>query len=138
MSRRGMRSAPRLVGACVVFLSVAGGGCARAANGTQLRAASVVAKTTTIIVRNHHGADLRIYVVSAQGASRRLGIAPRLGTAVMYLPSTIQPPAVVQFVVLPMSADDPQATDPILVETGMTLLFTVDRDVTLSTLVKRP
>jgi hypothetical protein len=71
------------------------------------------ATVTTIVVRNHHGADLRIWAVAPGGANHRLGLVPRLGVSTLVLPGAIRLPAQVQFAAIPMSSDDPQVTDPI-------------------------
>ena len=90
-----------------------------------------------MIVRNHHGADLRVWVVAADGSSHRLGIVPRLGSATLVLPGAVRLPAQVMFVVIPLSADEPQQSDPIVIEGSTELVFTVASDASASTLVKR-
>ena len=127
-----------LVRSIVVALSLAG---AVACAGPPAAAGPwpVVPKTTvtTIVVRNHHGADLRIWAVAPGGANHRMGLVPRLGVSTLVLPGAIQLPAQVQFAAIPMSSDDPQVTDPILVEAGVELVLTVESAATMSTLTRR-
>ena len=89
---------------------------------------------TTVLVRNHYGADLRIWVVAEDGTSHRLSIVPKLGSTTIALPKSVRLPARVFFVAMPMSPDEPQASDAITVELGAQMVFTVASDASLSTL----
>ena len=99
--------------------------------------ASIRSSASTVVVRNHHGADLRIWVVAPDGTSYRLGIVPRLGVATLVLPRAIHPPATVMFVAIPFSSDEPQTSEPIIVDGSTQLVFTVAHDASVSTLVRR-
>ena len=96
------------------------------------------ATVTTVLVRNHHGADLRIWVVGEDGTSHRLGIVPRLGSTTMVLPPRVALPGPLLFVAVPMSGDETQTSSPVVVEIGAKLVFTVAHDVSLSTLSRLP
>jgi hypothetical protein len=93
---------------------------------------------TSVLVRNHHGADLRIWVMDEDGKSHRLGIAPKLGSATMVLPQAVRLPARLTFAVIPLSHDEPQVGSPVLVDLGAKLVFTVGPDASLSTLSRLP
>ena len=92
----------------------------------------------TVLVRNHHGADLRIWVVAEDGTSHRLSIVPRLGSATLALPKAVRLPGRVFFVAMPMSSDDPQTSSPVTVEIGAKLVFTVAHSASMSTLSRLP
>jgi protein TonB len=77
---------------------------------------------TTVLVRNHYGADLRIWVVAEDGTSHRLSIVPKLGSTTIALPKSVRLPARVFFVAMPMSPDEPQASDAITVEVVTTAI----------------
>jgi hypothetical protein len=93
---------------------------------------------TTVLVLNHHAADLRIWVVGEDGTSHRLSIVPKLGSATLALPRTVRLPARVFFVAMPMSGDEPQTSSPVTVEIGAKLVFTVAHNASLSTLARLP
>jgi hypothetical protein len=93
---------------------------------------------TTVLVRNHHGADLRIWVVAADGQSYRLGFVPKLGSATLVLPSAVRVPSRLAFVAIPMSHDEPQTSAPVEVDVGARLVFTVAHAASLSTLARLP
>ena len=93
--------------------------------------------TATVLVRNHHGADLRIYVVGADGGNHRLGIVPRFGSAELVLPRALRLPAELKFVAMPMSHDSPQVSGAMLVDVGAELVLTVESDAPFSTLTRR-
>ena len=99
---------------------------------------SIKSTVATVAVHNHHGSDLRVWVMAADGSSYRLGIVPKLGAATLELPSAIRPPAEVRFVAVPFSSDDPQMSEPIIVNFGMHLIYTVAHEPSLSTLGRRP
>ena len=107
---------------------------------TQGQAWAVAARTTetTVLVRNHYGADLRIWVVAEDGTSHRLSIVPKLGSATVVLPGAVRLPARVFFVAMPMSGDEPQTSSPVTVELGAKLVFTVAHNASLSTLSRLP
>ena len=106
--------------------------------GVDSRAVVPRTSVTTVLVRNHHGADLRIWVIGEDGKSHRLGIAPRLGSATVVLPQALSLPAWLTFVAIPMSHDEPQTSAPVVVEAGAKLVFTVAHDASLSTLARLP
>ena len=99
---------------------------------------SVPATVTTVLVRNHHGADLRIWVVAEDGTNHRLGIVPKLGSTTMVLPLRGRLPSQLLFVVIPMSSDEPQRSGPVTVEPGAKLVFTVGHDASMSSLSRLP
>ena len=69
-----------VVSSCVVVISVVG--CVRGGPPTQSPVvAPVEAVPATVVVRNHHEADLRLYVMVAVGKSHRLGLVPKFGAA---------------------------------------------------------
>ena len=76
--------------------------------------------------------------MASDGSSHRLGIVPKLGAATLELPSVIAAPAEVRFVVVPFSSDEPQVSEPIIVNPGTHLIYTVAHEPSLSMLVKRP
>jgi hypothetical protein len=90
----------------------------------------------TIVVRNHHWVDLRVYVMSAQGASARLGIVPRVGASTFALPP-VRLPAGLTFVAVPLGDAEPQVVGPVDVDVGTRLLFTVEGIPSASSLVKQ-
>ena len=112
-------------------------GCAKPSSPPGAWPVRPKATVTTIVVRNHHGADLRIWAVAPDGTNHRLGLAPKLGAATLALPGALRLPAQIQFVAMPMSSDDPQLTGPILVEAGAEIVFTVEGAATMSTLTRR-
>ena len=125
----------------VVLASCVGAvdGCARVApSGGSWAVVPQPTAAASVVVRNHHGADLRVYVMATDGTSHRLGIAPRLGVATLLMPRRIRLPAELTFVVIPLSSDEPQVIGPIDVDVGTNLVFTVESAAPLSTLVKRP
>jgi hypothetical protein len=139
--RRDSGKATRRIVRLVVLASCVGAidGCARVApGGGSWAVAQQPTAAASVVVRNHHGADLRVYVMAADGASHRLGIAPRLGAATLVLPRHIRLPAQLTFVAIPLSSDEPQVIGPIDVDVGTNLVFTVESAAPSSTLVKRP
>ena len=93
---------------------------------------------TTVLVRNHHGADLRIWVIGENGKSHRLGFAPRMGSTTMVIPRDVVLPARLTFVAIPMSHDDPQTSEPFVVDAGAKLVYTVAISPTASALARLP
>ena len=93
---------------------------------------------TTVLVRNHAGADLRIWVVAEDGTSHRMAIVPKLGSTTMPLPGRIRLPGRLLFVAIPMSSDEPQTSGPVTVEIGAKLVFTVAHSASMSTLSRLP
>ena len=132
--RTSLRLLPAVIAAWHVAAS---GGCVRPAAGPS---AAVIPRSvrTTIVVRNHHGADLRIYAMTGDGTSHRLGLVPRLGAATLTLPHLGSLPAEVTLVAMPMSHDEPQVIGPVVLEAGVQLVVTVESTSSVSTLVKRP
>ena len=92
----------------------------------------------TVIVRNHHGSDLRVYLIAPDGTSYRLGLAPRFGSAMLPLPRAVRLPAELTFVVIPLSHDDPQMSERVEIDASAKLLFTVGHDAALSRLTRLP
>lgn len=122
---------------CAVAMSTAG--CTRAE--LPARPAGVVAvrpASATLVVRNHHEADLRLYIMVAGGRSHRLGLVPRLGAATLALPPGIRLPSEVRFAAIPMGHGEPQVTGPIEVDVGTRLVFTVGSAASVSTLARLP
>src|SRR5687768_159474 len=113
-------------------------GCTTSPSRVDSRQVIPRATVATVLVRNHHGADLRIWVLFEDGTSHRLGIVPKLGSATMVLPQRVALPAQVSFVAIPMSADEPQTSSPVIVEIGAKLVFTVAHHASLSTLSRLP
>jgi hypothetical protein len=113
-------------------------GCTASPSHVDTRPVTPRATVTTVLVRNHHGADLRIWVVYEDGTSHRLGIVPKLGSTTMVLPQRVALPAQVSFVAIPMSSDEPQTSSPVIVEIGAKLVFTVAHDASRSTLARLP
>jgi hypothetical protein len=87
---------------------------------------------------NHHGSDLRVWVMATDGSSYRLGIVPKLGAVTLELPSMTRPPAEVRFVTVPFGTDDPPMSEPIIANFVMRLIYTVAHEPSSSTLGKRP
>lgn len=114
------------------------GGCTKTAPHTDPRPVIPRSSATTVVVRNHHGADLRIYVITAGGRSHRLGIAPRNGSATLELPRALLLPAALTFVAVPLGHEEPQMSSPVAVDVGTKLVFTVTHIPSASTLTKRP
>ena len=132
------RMSLRLLPVVIVAWHVAAtGGCVRPAAAPS---AAVIPRPvrTTIVVRNHHGADLRIYAMTGDGKSHRLGLVPRFGAATLALPHLGILPAEVTLVAIPMSHDEPQVIGPVVLEAGIQLVLTVESTSSVSTLVKRP
>ena len=125
-----------IVTSCVVVISVAG--CVRGGPPTRSPVAAPVEAPATVVVRNHHEADLRLYVMVADGKSHRLGLVPKFGAATLALPRGIRLPAVLSFAAIPLSDAEPQVTGPIDVDAGTRLVFTVAHAASLSTLSKLP
>ena len=120
-------------------LAVSGVGCASARSRERSAGVVVVEPVpATVVVRNHHGADLRVYATIADGKSHRLGLVPKFGAATLELPRSIRLPVTLSFVAIPMSDGEPQATGPIDVGVGTRLVFTVAHAASLSTLTKLP
>lgn len=113
-------------------------GCAAKPPRADTRQVIPRATVTAVLVRNHHGADLRIWVVGEDGTNHRLGIVPKLGSATMALPQRLALPARVLFVAIPMSGDEPQTSEPVTVDIGAKLVFTVAHSASLSTLSRLP
>ena len=130
--RRGVR--------IVIMTACACGIAACAASPPRIDKRPVIPGTpvATVLVRNHHGADLRIWVVAEDGTSHRLGIVPRLGSTMMVLPQRVALPAPLLFVAVPMSSDETQTSSPVVVEIGAKLVFTVAHHASLSTLSRLP
>jgi hypothetical protein len=127
-----------VVASCAVAVATAVG-CTQA--GRPARSTGVLEvkpTTTTVVVRNHHEADLRVFVMTADGKSYRLGLVPKFGAATLVLPSAIRLPAEVSFAAIPMSNAEPQAVGPIEVDIGTRLVFTVAYEASLSTLTRLP
>ena len=132
--RRGLRGVIAAAATCIA----AAGGCVRSSPPVDTRLVIPRPTTTSVLVRNHHGADLRVWVVGEDGASRRLGIVPRFGSATMTLSGQVRLPARVMFVVIPLSGDEPQTSSPVDVEIGAKLVYTVAHDGAMSTLARLP
>ena len=130
--RRGVRIV--LSAACVAGLV----GCRTSPPPVDTRLVIPRETVTTVLVRNHHGADLRIWAVGEGGTSHRLGIVPKLGSTTMALPQRLLLPARLLFVAIPMSHDEPQTSNPVTVELGAKLVFTVGQNASLSTLSRLP
>ncbi|HUQ82739.1 MAG TPA: hypothetical protein VM076_16430 [Gemmatimonadaceae bacterium] len=122
----------------VTVACVALAGCRASSPPVDTRTVVPRETVTTVLVRNHHGADLRLWVVSGDGASHRLGIVPKLGSTNIVLPRSVVLPAQVLFVAIPMSGDDPQTSGPFTVEAGAKLVFTIAAGASLSTLSRLP
>ena len=130
--RRGVQTA--IMTPCAIAIV----GCTASPSRVDTRQVIPRATATTVLVRNHHGADLRIWAVGEDGTSHRLGIVPKLGSTTMVLPQRVALPARLLFVAIPMSSDEPQTSSPVIVELGAKLVFTVGHNASLSTLSRLP
>jgi hypothetical protein len=124
---------PSVMVACIALA-----GCAASSAPVDTRPVVPRETVTTVLVRNHHGADLRLWVVGGDGRNYRLGIVPRLGSTTLVLPSSAVLAGRVLFVAIPLSGDEPQTSEPVTVEVGAKLVFTVAQDASLSTLARLP
>ena len=124
---------PAVIVACVALA-----GCSASSPPVDTRPVVPRETVTTVLVRNHHGADLRLWVVGADGTNHRLGIVPKLGSTTLVLPRSVVLGGRVFFVAIPLSGDEPQTSEPVTVEIGAKLVFTVAHDASLSTLARLP
>ena len=92
----------------------------------------------TVTVRNRQWIDAWIYVMTASGNARRLGLVPRLGSGVFALPANVDLPAELTFFAVPLGTDDRLIVGPVRVDLGSRLLFTIDKSESSSTVVMRP
>lgn len=136
------RTSLRLLPALMVAWHVAANeGCVRPAAAPSSAAVTPVMPQplrATVVVRNHHWADLRIYAMTSDGTSHRLGLVPRFGATTLALPHLASLPAGLTLVAIPLSGDEPQVIGPVVVEIGMHLVLTVESTPSASTLVKGP
>ena len=124
-----------LVGAAT-FAIIATQGCRRAESPARAPAVVPRSVTTSVTVRNHNWADIRVYLYTGERTGVRLGIVPRWGAVSFVMPSTIRLPSTVRFAAIPLDSSEPHVTEPIVVDVGSTFVFTIEHAAPNSSLVK--
>ena len=129
----------RLVRSTIAVALFAATACSTPRRGVRPSAVTAIrSAASTVSVRNRQWIDLRIYVITTSGVTHRLGIVPRLGSGLFALPSSIDLPANLTFLAIPLGTDDPLIVGPIEVDLGNRVLFTVETAESRSSVVKRP
>lgn len=130
----------RLVRSAIAVLVLgAAYGCTRSARSGEAPGAVPRASGETLLVRNHYGDDVRVYVALDDGRKGiRLGIVPRLGTATFVLPRGIHVPNALQLVAIPLGHGEPQVMSLVIVEPGERFVLTIEHGAALSTLTRLP